>query len=310
MKSSSRASLITLAYSASLGAGHSFVSNINVDRLMFDGFHPPAPDAYPLAIGWSTTAFDHGYVNQTGFTTDEIICHRGARNAHVHGVVSAGDRIQVQWNGWPNSHKGPAIDYLASCGENRSCEEVDKDDLRFFKIAELGLLDGANVTAGPGGLWASDLLIANNNSWVVEIPPQIKPGFYVLRTELIALHNASNEIGSQNYPQCLNIRIEGNGTVLPSGTPGKELYDPDEPSLHLDIYEGLSTYKIPGPAVMSGVKAETIPPLSHPLPTGPGAVYTGAEITPVPTQSVTVTSSAIASTLVTKITNSALITYR
>ncbi|KAI0103904.1 lytic polysaccharide monooxygenase [Nemania sp. FL0031] len=277
--------LLALAYGASLGIAHSYVSNINVDRLMYDGFHPPTPDLNPLAIGWYTAAFDQGYVNQTGFTTEEIICHRGSRNANAHALIQAGDRIHVQWNGWPISHKGPVMDYLASCGENQPCEKVDKNDLRFFKISELGLLDGANTTFGPGGLWATDLLIVNNNSWIVEIPPQIKPGFYVLRTEIIALHNASNAIGSQNYPQCLNIRIAGSGTVLPSGTLGRELYDPDEPSVHLDIYNGtLSTYRIPGPTVVSGVKAGTIPPLSHPLPTGPGATYVGTATTPVNAQ--------------------------
>ncbi|TGJ82171.1 hypothetical protein E0Z10_g6601 [Xylaria hypoxylon] len=297
MQITSSISLVALAYGASLGVAHSFVSNINIDRLMYDGFHPTAPDSYPLAVGWFTTAFDHGYVNQTGFTTEEIICHRDSRNANAHALVSAGDRIHVQWNGWPMSHKGPVIDYLASCGDNRPCEKVDKNDLSFFKISELGLLDGGNTTLGPGGLWATDLLIANNNSWIVEIPPQIKPGFYVLRTEIIALHNASNAIGSQNYPQCLNIRIAGNGTVLPSGTPGKKLYDPDEPSLYLDITKGLSTYKIPGPTVMSGVKAGTIPPLSHPVPTGPGVTYTGIETTPVTTQIATEVPSAAFSTL-------------
>ncbi|KAI0407144.1 glycosyl hydrolase family 61-domain-containing protein [Xylaria palmicola] len=298
MRGGSYLGLLALVYGSSLGAAHSFVSNINIDRLMYDGFRPAIPHPNPLAVGWSTTAFDQGYVNQTGFTTEEIICHRGSRNANAHALVSAGDHIHVQWNGWPMSHKGPVIDYLASCGENRPCERVDKNNLRFFKISEIGLLDGANVTKGPGGLWATDLLIANNNSWIVEIPPQIKPGFYVLRTEIISLHNASNAIGAQNYPQCLNLRVEGNGTLLPSGTPGKELYDPEEPSVHLDIYkEGLSTYKIPGPTVMSGVKTGTIPPLSHPLPTGPGGIYTGTETVPLATQAITTVSSSATSAL-------------
>ncbi|KAI1170078.1 glycosyl hydrolase family 61-domain-containing protein [Nemania sp. FL0916] len=290
-------SLLALAYAASLCAAHSYVPNLNVDRLMYDGFRPTSPGSNPLAIGWSTTAYDQGYVNQTGYTTDEIICHRGSQNAQAHGLVNAGDRLHVQWNGWPMSHKGPLIDYLASCGENTPCEEVNKEDLQFFKISELGLIDGANDTAGPGGYWATDLLIANNNSWIVQIPPQIKPGYYVLRTEIIALHNASVSIGGQNYPQCLNIQIAGSGTVLPSGTPGMKLYDPKDPSMHLDIYEGLTTYKIPGPPVMSGVKAGTIPPLSHPLPTGPAPTYIGTTTTPLPAgATVTAASPTITST--------------
>jgi len=295
--------LLALSYGASLGSAHSYVSNINIDKLMYNGFHPPTPDDGPLTIGWSTTAFDQGYVNQTGYTNGEIICHRDGSNAHAHALVAAGDHIHIQWNGWPMSHKGPVLDYLASCGKNQPCEEVDKNDLRFFKISEYGLIDGANNTLGPGGLWATDLLIANNNSWIVEIPPQIQPGFYVLRTEIISLHNASNAIGAQNYPQCLNIRITGTGTILPEGTLGKDLYSPDEPSVHLDIYQGLSTYKIPGPTLMSGVKEGTVP-LSHPVPTGTGAVYTGTETTPVATHPPTVTASSVASTLMPRLSAS------
>ncbi|KAI0152751.1 lytic polysaccharide monooxygenase [Xylariaceae sp. FL1272] len=287
---SSRLSLAVVACSSSFCAAHSFISNINIDRLFYDGFSPATSSPDPLAVGWSTTAVDQGYVNQTGYTTDEIICHRGSANARAHALVKAGDRIQLQWHGWPQSHKGPVMDYLASCGENKPCETVDKNDLRFFKIDEMGLINGTNATVGgPGGLWASDLLIANNNSWVVEIPSEIKPGFYVLRTEIIALHNASNALGAQNYPQCINLRIAGNGNLLPSGTLGKELYSPEDPSVHLDIYKGLSTYKIPGPTPIS---VATTVPLSHPVPTSDGPVYTGTATTPVTTL-VTTTASAI-----------------
>jgi endoglucanase len=291
MQTSSYLGLLALACGASLSAAHSFVSYIDIDRLQYNGFHPTTPGSDPLAIGWSTTAFDQGYVNQTGYTTEEIICHRGSRNAHAHALVAAGDRIHIQWNGWPMSHKGPVLDYLASCGDEQPCENVDKNELRFFKISQLGLISATHNTAGPGGLWATDLLIANNNSWVVEIPEQMKPGFYVLRTEIISLHNASQAIGAQNYPQCLNLRIAGNGTLLPSGTLGKDLYSPDEPSVHLDIYSGLSTYKIPGPTLNNVFATETAP-LSHPLPTGPGAIYTGTETTPVATHAAMTAANA------------------
>ncbi|KAI1644615.1 glycoside hydrolase family 61 protein [Daldinia loculata] len=252
---------------------HSFVSNININRLSYDGFRPTEPDDHPFAIGWSTTAFDQGYVNQTGYRTEEIICHRGAKNAKNHAPVSAGDIVHIQWNGWPESHKGPVLDYLASCGN--SCETVDKDALRFFKINQVGLIDGSKAL----GLWGSDQLIANNNSWMVEIPRQIQPGFYILRTEIISLHNASHEIGAQNYPQCINLQITSDGTELPSGILGEELYDPDDPSMHLDIYDGVSTYRIPGPTLISGIETVT---LSHPLPTGSGIPFTGFTTSAVP----------------------------
>ncbi|OTA79120.1 glycoside hydrolase family 61 protein [Hypoxylon sp. CO27-5] len=275
---SSQISLVTILAGGFLVSAHSFLTNININGLSYDGFRPTEPDAHPIVIGWSTTASDQGYVNQTGYRTEAIICHRGAKNAKGHAPVSAGGIVHLQWNGWPESHKGPVMDYLAPC--DGSCETVDKNALRFFKIDQVGLVDGSKAP----GLWGSDQLIANNNSWVVEIPRQIQPGFYVLRTEIIALHNASHEIGAQNYPQCINLEIIGKGSNLPSGVLGKELYDPNDTSMRLDIYKGVSTYKIPGPTPIAGARTVT---LSHPFPTGSGTPLTGTATatisTPTPT---------------------------
>jgi cellulase len=264
-----------------LASAHSFVSNININGLSYDGWRPTNPAGTPDAVGWSTEAFDHGYVNQSAYQTEEIICHRGAVNARGHAPVAAGDSVQLQWNGWPESHKGPVIDYLARCGDE-SCATVDKLSLEFFKISQLGLLDG---TEAPGQ-WASDQLIANNNSWVVEIPKDIKPGFYVLRTEIVALHNASVPLGAQNYPQCLNLKISGNGDILPAGIPAQAFYSPEDVSFHLDIYAGVTDYTIPGPAV--AISGEPVT-LSHPLPTATGTaiVVTDSPASTLPTNAAT-----------------------
>ncbi|KAI0851206.1 glycosyl hydrolase family 61-domain-containing protein [Daldinia vernicosa] len=103
-----------------------------------------------------------------------------------------------------------------------------------------------------------------------------------MRTEIISLHNASREIGAQNYPQCINLQITSDGTELPSSILGEKLYDPDDPSMHLYIYDGLSTYRIPGPTLISGIETVT---LSHPIPTGSGIPLTGfiESVVPVPT---------------------------
>lgn len=110
----------------------------------------------------------------------DIICHLDATNAKGHAVVAAGDRVFLQWTApWPESHHGPVIDYLASCGSG-GCETVDKTKLEFFKIDGVGLVDGSNVP----GFWGDDQLIAQGSSWMVEIPSTIAPGHYVLRHEL------------------------------------------------------------------------------------------------------------------------------
>ncbi|KAI0477892.1 putative endo-1,4-beta-glucanase [Xylariaceae sp. FL0804] len=312
MRCPASAVLACAAIAASSVAAHGYVSYITDDRLQYMGFQPPAPDAYPLAVGWSTNAFDQGYVNQSGFQSPDIICHRGGKNAHAHARVHAGDTVHIQWDGWPESHKGPVLDYLAPCGSGRGgCEAADRLALSFFKVAQQGLVAPATADDGTDGLgtWATDRLIANNNSWAVRVPPRLAPGPYVLRTEIIALHNASSPDGAQNYPQCLNLQVvegetnnSGGGNASDvlvlapaSGTPGRGLYDPRDPSFSVDIYAGLESYAIPGPPLISAVVADAAaqPPqqptasLTDPEPTAMGPVYTGTGTVPATTPQAT-----------------------
>lgn len=160
-------------------------------------------------------------------------------------TVVAGGTIELQWTKWPESHHGPVIDYLANC--NGECTSVEKTSLKFNKIDELGLLDDSN----PPGSWASDKLIAANNSWTTTIPKCIAPGNYVLRHEIIALHSSGQANGAQNYPQCVNIKVTGSGAdKLASGTAGTALYKPTDPGILVSIYQKLA-YLIPGPKLYS-----------------------------------------------------------
>lgn len=88
--------------------------------------------------------------------------------------------------------------------------------------------------------------------WLIKIPENLKPGNYVLRHELIALHSAQNKNGAQNYPQCFNLKVEGSGTELPEGVSATELYKPDDAGILVSIYGSkFKSYSIPGPEVAS-----------------------------------------------------------
>jgi hypothetical protein len=64
--------------------------------------------------------------------------------------------------------------------------KTDINKVKFFKIAELGLL--------PDGVtWATNVLTANDNVTAVTIPHDIKAGDYVVRHELITLHFATED---------------------------------------------------------------------------------------------------------------------
>lgn len=82
------------------------------------------------------------------------------------------------------------------------------------------------------------------------IPKNLKAGNYVLRHEIIALHGASSDNGAQLYPQCLNIKVSGSGSVAPAGgVAGTSLYKRTDPGILFNVYNNPTSYTIPGPAL-------------------------------------------------------------
>jgi cellulase len=150
------------------------------------------------------------------------------------------------------------IDYLASC--NGDCTTVDKTALLFSKIDEAGLINGSPAP----GTWASDTMIASNNSWTVTLPSNLAAGKYVLRHETIALHSAENLDGSQAYPQCVNLEVTGAGTnTLSTGTIAQDFYKDTDPGILINIYyPPLTSYTIPGPALLADAVSATQPAIS------------------------------------------------
>jgi hypothetical protein len=238
--------------SAALVAGHGYVSGAVVDGTYYGGYlinqYPYETDP-PETIAWSEDETDLGYIDGTGYASSNIICHKDGKPGALSAPVKAGGSVELQWTDWPSSHHGPVITYLANC--NGDCSDVEKTDLKFFKIDESGLIDDSDVP----GTWATDKLINNNNSRTITIPSSIEAGNYVLRHEIIALHSAENKNGAQNYPQCLNLKVTGGGSHSPSGTLGTELYKDTDPGILVNIYQSLSSYTIPGPSLYTGASS-------------------------------------------------------
>lgn len=234
---------------ASTAIAHSHVNNLVIDGVYWQGYDPtsyPYETDPPIVVGWTAADTDNGFVAPDAYQTGDIICHKNATPAGGHATVNAGDSISIQWAvTWPDSHKGPVLDYLANC--NGNCETVDKTTLEFFKIDQVGYLNGSDP-----GTWASDVLIADASTWLVQIPEDIAPGNYVLRHEIIALHSAGSEDGAQNYPQCFNLAISGTGSLQPSGTYGTDLYHETDPGILYNIYVETEDYTIPGPTLYTG----------------------------------------------------------
>ncbi|KAF2755606.1 hypothetical protein EJ05DRAFT_513096 [Pseudovirgaria hyperparasitica] len=265
-------------------AAHGRVIEVVADGVWYQGYDPsfqyqPSP---PTVIGWTAPETqDNGFVAPDAYANPDIICHKGATPGGASAKVAAGGTVSLFWSVWPESHHGPVIDYLANCEGN--CSAVDKTSLNFFKISQGGVVDGSTAP----GTWASDELIANNNTWEVTIPTDIAPGNYVLRHEIIALHSAGQDNGAQNYPQCINLQVTGTGANNPAGVAGTALYKSTDPGILFNLYSAPIEYTIPGPALISGE-------ISGAQPSG-GTLSVAPTLSPTPVDPSQLPSSAFTS---------------
>ncbi|KAM5342395.1 hypothetical protein ACJ41O_013361 [Fusarium nematophilum] len=246
MGTSSASSWLSLLFFATSASAHGHVNQIIVNGVAYQGYEStsfPFMRDPPIVAGWTIEQKDNGFVSSSKYNHPDIICHRDAVPGKGHIQVSAGDTITFRWSSWPDAHHGPVMDYLARC--NGPCEEVDKTELEFFKIDGLGI-----VEQGTLGKYADGVLKDNGNKWNVRIPGNIASGNYVLRHEIIALHNGLERGGAQNYPQCFNIRVVGSGSDYPRGYLGTELYDAEDPGILVNIYSSSLDYEVPGPTLI------------------------------------------------------------
>ncbi|KAK5651313.1 hypothetical protein OQA88_12609 [Cercophora sp. LCS_1] len=174
------------------------------------------------------------------------------------------------------SHHGPILVYLSPDPPAENS---------FVKIFEKGKYEQPEAKFSPGKWAITSELKANNGLMNVRIPAGLKAGHYLLRAELIALHEGDaafdkNPIrGAQFYPNCVQLEVEGDGTVaLPQGVSFPGAYKVNDPGILHDVYCSTKTtsllapctteYKIPGPTVWSGAWPETtavsVGPISGP----------------------------------------------
>lgn len=233
-------STLSLFSLLSYAAAHGFVNDISVGNNWYPGSNPfqdPWKQPTPDRVVWSFFKGGNGPV--TDVTTKDIVCNADSQPAKLYiESVNAGSKVTFYWTNWPTGHLGPVMTYLAKC--NGNCEDNDPSSLSYFKIDEKGW---------ENGKWASDELIANNNSWTVTLPSDISSGKYIIRHELLSLQEASRSQGAQFYPMCANIEITGGGNADPKGVKFPGAYKTEDPGILIDIYNNFNKYTIPGPSV-------------------------------------------------------------
>jgi hypothetical protein len=83
--------------------------------------------------------------------------------------------------------------------------------------------------------WANVIAADDGDSYKIQLPSDIKPGPYVLRTEMIALHGNMAELKADNlrgqiqiYLHCFNLDIIGSGSATPEGVVFPGAYRPND----------------------------------------------------------------------------------
>lgn len=88
--------------------------------------------------------------------------------------------------------------------------------------------------------WCTEKLIANNGLLSVTIPADLEGGNYLVRPELLALHNAvNNPPDPQFYVGCAQIFLQSNGTACPNQTvsiPSDEYVNYNMSSMRFNIW--------------------------------------------------------------------------
>lgn len=90
------------------------------------------------------------------------------------------------------------------------------------------------------GKWCTEKLILNNNGHLAAtIPKDLAPGYYLVRPELLTLHNADNSPPDpQFYIGCAQIFLSSSGSANPSNTVAIPGYvDMDNPAMNFNIYK-------------------------------------------------------------------------
>ncbi|KAG5637950.1 hypothetical protein H0H81_002478 [Sphagnurus paluster] len=145
--------------------------------------------------------------------------------------------------------QGPVMVYMAKCAG--TCTSNNSNSLQWFKIAQTGLVSG-NL---PNGVWGT-AQVQNTLQYTSTIPASLAAGEYLIRHELLALHQANTP---QFYPECAQLTVTGGGGKTPSGSylvkfPGA--YTMSSPGVNVNIYTAEAantyTYTVPGPAVWNG----------------------------------------------------------
>ncbi|KAK1974573.1 glycosyl hydrolase family 61-domain-containing protein [Colletotrichum cereale] len=213
-----------------------------------------------------------------GLTSSDMACGKDGEIAAAYTcAASGGSRLTFEFRQWPDgraegsidpSHKGPCAVYIKKVDDMATSAAAGPG---WFKIWD----DGYNEFTQQ---WCVDELIKNNGLLTVELPSGLTAGYYLVRPELLALHQAFSLKDPQYYVGCAQLHI-GNGPTgsleIPPGyivsIPGH--VDGSEPGNTFNLYDNSQfPYLVPGPKPYNPIgnssKPKAAPTFSGGVPRG------------------------------------------
>jgi len=166
----------------------------------------------------------------------------------LKAVARAGSDVVVQWTDVPKHHLGPSMNYLGAWSPGQKPTAV-----KFFKVEGEGYNTGKRQ-------WANEIVVAAGNKKMFKIPSDIKPGMYILRSELLSLHGNGQYMNPglkglpQFYTHCFNIEVTGSGTATPQGVSFPGGYPRGDPGVGFILGQVAKypSYPVPGPPPYKG----------------------------------------------------------
>ncbi|KAI5924517.1 glycoside hydrolase family 61 protein [Camillea tinctor] len=224
----------------SLVAAHGAVTSYEIGGKTYEGYQGFSPVAGAQIIQRQWPDY-----NPIMTVTDPKMTCNGGTSAPLAATVAAGQNVTAFWKQWTHQ-QGPVMVWMYPCESGfASCDGKGK---KWFKIDEMGVWGDALNSNNWG-----TALIYENLKWSSRVPASLKPGDYLIRHELLALHQANTP---QFYPECAQITVTGSGSATPSGeflTSIPAYAAQSDPGVMVDIYMGkATTYTPPGPKVWTG----------------------------------------------------------
>ncbi|KAI1343463.1 lytic polysaccharide monooxygenase [Xylariaceae sp. FL0016] len=231
---------LPLLFAPALVAAHGAVTSYEIGGKKYPGYQGFSPQAGAQIIQRQWPDY-----NPIMTVTDAKMTCNGGTSAPLSAPVAAGENVTAIWSQWTHQ-QGPVMVWMYPCdGAFTSCDGKSK---KWFKIDEMGLF-GSTPNSNDWGT----ALVMKNLEWSSKIPASLKPGNYLIRHELLALHQANTP---QFYPECAQLAVTGSGSAVPSGdflTSIPAYAKQSDPGVTYDVYQGKSTtYTCPGPKVWTG----------------------------------------------------------